>query len=353
MRSNRRLWLLVLLAAVAAAPAVLRAGEELIWKDGKWVPAAPPQEGSAAGELAMIRQDVEAGRHKQAIQQAKKFLKRYPATKLREEAMLLAGEAEMARDRYWVAHGWYDRQLTAYPAGPLSERALDREMEIAQAFLAGRKRRVAKLFKVSGADDGLEILEGIAQRAPRSDRAQQALLTIADHYFRKGDWETAAESYDNFLKLFSKSPRAAYAELRAAESYRLSYRGADYDETPLVEAEQRYKAFADHYPQKLPQTRVRQILAEIRSQRAAKQYRVAQFYLRTGRPEAAGHYLKTIVVEYGDTEYAEQAFQYLAQVDPATASRLGRPPGPPAAPPDGAARSGPTTAPAEEKKESP
>ncbi len=341
---NAKIRLMLLAAALAAMAFPAGADDELVWKDGKWVHVAPPAEGTAAGELAIVRHDIDNRNLKAAVKHAKRFLKRYADSPLCEAALSLAGDAELGRCRHWQAYQWYEKQLVRYPNGQLADRAMDREIEIAEAFLAGKKRPAGKVFRISGVEDGLEILQRIAERVPGSDRAELAMLAIGDHYFNKQDWLEAAESFDRFLKMFPKSKRAPTAELRAAEAYHSSYRGPDFDETPLVEAEQRYKSFLASRPREAAKRGVRDTLAEVRNQRAGKHYHIARFYLRTKHPKAATQYLRRIVKDYPDTDWAGQALDRLAEIDPAAAEALA-PPAPAGKPAGGTPTVTPPSAP--------
>ncbi|KKL73839.1 hypothetical protein LCGC14_2070860, partial [marine sediment metagenome] len=124
----------------------------------------------------------------------------------------------------------------------------------------------------------------------------------------------ASAHYDNFLKLFPKSRRAVHAELRSAESFHLAYRGPLYDETPLVEAEHRYRAFAASHPAKAAEVQVERKLKEIHALRAAKGYHVGRFYLRTDQPEAAEFYFRLVVKDYAGTRWAGRARAAMAKL---------------------------------------
>ncbi|MHC4717953.1 MAG: tetratricopeptide repeat protein, partial [Planctomycetota bacterium] len=151
---------LIVTMVCAAALALPAAGEEaeLIWKDGKWVPLPAPAKGTPEGEAAIVRRELDAGRGRQALKAARGFLKRYSLHPLREYVLCLAGDAEMRQGNYWKAHRRYRQQLGEFPKGPMAERALEREMEVARAFLAGRKRKVGPL-RLNAEGDGVEILE--------------------------------------------------------------------------------------------------------------------------------------------------------------------------------------------------
>ena len=319
-----------LMAMVMAALALPALGQEteLIWKDGKWVEMAKPAEGTPEGEAAILRQHLDRGRYAEAVKVAKRMIKRYPGHPLTEEAYGLAGDAELRRGRYWQAYRWYERQIAAFPGGRYLERALEREMEIAKAFLAGKKRLLGGFMPIGAEKTGIEILDRIAQRSIGSERAEVALLTIADHYFDQREWEAACDHYQNFLALFPKSPRAAHAEVRAAESFHRAYRGPLWDETPLVEAQQRYLALRRNRPAKSAELKVDQLLEELRAERAAKQYEIGQFYLRTGSKDAAAFYFALVKKDYGDTRWGKRAGEALQRLGGGSATSGGAKVGP-------------------------
>jgi outer membrane protein assembly factor BamD len=294
-----------------AAPA----DEELIWQGGRWVKQAPAVRGTPAGEVSLLRQDLDGRQYADAVKHADEFLKRYaPPEPLREDALGLAGDAELGREHYWQAYEYYEQQLREFPNGAGIERALGREMEVAEAFLGGKKRIAAKVFRLPAQDDGIEILGRVAEHAPGTLLAETALMRIADYYYAKSAWADAVTAYDNFLKIFPRSERAIHAELQAAHALRLSYRGAAYDEGPLIEAEQRYGAFARNRPSAAKQARVEEILRDIRQARGQKQFEVAQFYLRTGKRQSAIFYLELVADKYDDTDWAAKAESELARL---------------------------------------
>ncbi len=117
----------------------------------------------------------------------------------------------------------------------------------------------------------------------------------------------AADAYEQFLTLMPKSPRAPQAELALADALLRSYRGPSWDETPLIEAQQRYKAFAEKYPAEAKKAQVEQILKEIHSARAEKQYETGRYYIRTHKGEAAAYHFRLVIENYSDTRWAPKA----------------------------------------------
>jgi len=318
MRNNRlRVIVFLLMAAVVWSGAEARAGH--VFKDGKWVRTPEPVEGTAAGEIEMIRRLLEGRKHSKAIKASDKFLKKYPDNPLCEDAMMLAGQAEFDRGRYYQAFERFENQLGRFPAGKLAERALDREYRVGAAFLEGKKRIVGKVFRLSAIDTGIEILTRVAEHAPGTLLAEKALLRIPDYYFQKQKYTEAAERYDEFLEIFPKSKKAPYAALRAGRAAYAIYKGPKFDDTPLLEAQQRFKRFGELYPQAAKRENIPQLLKRIEEQQAERLFVTAEFYVRTSRARAARFYYRRVISRYSKTAWADMARESLQRIDRAQA----------------------------------
>ncbi len=324
----------VLLAmGVVEAPA-----GEYVWKDGKWVPAAKPVEGTVEGELAIIRTHIARRDRKEALAAVGRFLARYRDEPACEEAMLLGGQAELDAGRYYQAYERFETMLDRYPNGRFLERALSREMDVANAFLAGKKRIVGKVFRLPARDEGLDILRRIAEHAPGSLVAESAMLRVGEHHYQQGEYAESADAYDEFLQLFPRSGRVPHAMLQAARAMFASFQGVPYDETPLIEAEQRYKVILDQYPAAARKAKAQQVLRQIAELRAERAFETGRFYERTKRPKAAKFYYRQVVDQYPDSAWAGEA---RAALGGRPVFRVPRPKARPAPKPEPAPKAGP------------
>ena len=308
-------WQILLMLGIAL-PGVAAVGGDYEWKDGQWVRQAAAQEGTATGELSLIRQAVETGHRNDAVHGAKKFQKRYPDAPQLEEVLFLAGEGEFRAGRYYQAFEWYERQLNAHPSGELSERALKREFDVAELFLAGKKRVVLKFLWLPAEDEGLEILQRIPEHVPGTTLAEKALLRVGDHQFAMRRWEDAAQAYDHYLELFGKWPRAEYAMLQSCRATHNQYRGPQYDDTPLLEARQRYKNFQTQFPQAARNANVPATQESIANALAQKMFTTAAFYQRTHQPQPASYYYRLVIDQYPDSPAAGEAYAALNSLEP-------------------------------------
>jgi outer membrane protein assembly factor BamD (BamD/ComL family) len=317
MRVSMLVWCAA--AALGAVAPRAPAQQETEWKDGNWVRVAAPARGTPAGEAAIIRRHVEAGRHRAAVSEADKFVKKYPLDPSIEEVLMLAGRAEMGRQRYFQAYEYFEKQLSQFPSGRYFERALQYESEVAEAFLAGKKRVVWGIFYLPAQDDGIMILGKIAEHAPGSALAERCLMRIGDYHYQQRDYADAVAAYDRYLETFSRAERASYATLQAARASLASYRGPDFDETPLLEARQRYEMFQQRFPLQADRVDVPRILEQIRVQLAKKTFATAEFYERTGRRDPAKYYYRLVVDRYPRTEWESRAAASLRRLGVPTA----------------------------------
>lgn len=291
------------------------------FRDGQWVAATRPSKDTVEGHVALIRLKVAKGQNVQALKEAKEFLKQHPQDLGREEVMMLAGQAELNRGRLFQAFEWFKRQWDEYPAGTFSERALQKEYEIAEAFLAGKKRIVAEIFFLPARDEGLEILQKILEQAPGSVIAERAILRIAEDHFAHREYAESAQAYDRHLVMFGKSAKVRDVMLQAAKATHLSYAGDGYDSGSLIDAQQRYQTFAEQYPQTARKAGVESIVAVIDQQRAQDEFSTAQFYERVGSPRAAAFYYGRVRDRHAQSNLAkpaELALRRLGDVRPPT-----------------------------------
>jgi outer membrane assembly lipoprotein YfiO len=277
------------------------------WDGTKWIEERPAVLGTPRGDIATIRALLEAERVKEAVIKVEGFLARHAHSPLCEEAMNLAGCAKIAQGHYWDAYEWFERQIEEFPNGPLLSRALDREYQIGEAFLQGRKRRVMRVLKLSAEGEGVEILDKITEHSPASFLARKALLRIAKYHFDEGEFDESVRRYDEFVEQYPHSPKRAMAMIQAAHASLQRYRGVQWDTDPLHEAAERYRVIQAAFPAAAKAEGIASILAEIHASLAHKVYHMGLFYERTKKPRAAAYYYSMVVRDYRTTRWASDA----------------------------------------------
>ena len=245
----------VLAALTVGAPAARsQSRERIIWDEQKqaWIPAEElerPLQGSVGEAQDLLRQ----GRNREAEKILKAYFKQSVGNEPdRAEAMLLYANAAFLRGDYTQADKRYKQVISEYPNTREYAISIRRELDIAKAWLAGKKRKVAGFLFLNGEDEALEILSQIEQLAGGYRIAEVALWTKGEYYFHTGQFELAEIAYRRLAKDY-KSPRYHKIALyRAAGSAIAAFPGIAFDDTPLLEARELYTEYLDKFPQRGP-----------------------------------------------------------------------------------------------------
>lgn len=304
------------LVLVALTPCAWGQGQERVWTGQGWAPAAKPEKGTPQGEVALVRQYLRQEDYGDAVDAAEDMLESYPTSPYAEEALYLAGLAEMKDDDYLDAHKFFQRQVNQFPGGEYFEQAMRREYEIGDAYVSGRKMPFLWVFRVDATSTGLDILASVAEQAPGSGLAEKSLLRIGDYHYNEQEWIEAIAAYDNFVRLFGKTaPEASrQASYRAARASFSLFQGIENEDTPLLEARQRFVNFAEQYPQGAQEYDVATTIDIIDEIRAEKFLSIARFYRRTDRPTSAGFYARIVLREFPSTPSAGPARNLLVEL---------------------------------------
>lgn len=270
--------------------------------------------GTPEGDVASIRTLFDAGKFSSVVSAAGKHVRKYPGERTHEEAFHLAGQAELGRGHYYQAYEWFEKQIIQFPSGELFERGLLGEIEAGEALMGGEKKLMWGFIWVTAKDEGVMILERVTEHAPGTRLAEEVLFKIGDWYYERSKWAEAIETYDQFVGLFPNGLKTPDAMLNAARATESMYRGTNFDEAPLIEAEQRYLLIQEQFPEQAGQARVAEAIRNVRNERAAKLYESATFYERTNRYDSALYYYKRIVNEFPDTRHAVTSRAALRQL---------------------------------------
>lgn len=294
---------------------------------GQWVESEPPVPDTPLGDLQLARQAFARQDYGRAYRGIKDWLETYGSEDpLYPDALLLRAEVEIARRDYYKAHKHLEEFRSEFGLTEWGDRAAEFQFVIAEVFLSGVRRRIWGMRILSGTDTALDILDELSASYEESTLAEQAIKTKADFHFRRGDFALAELEYSRLVQEYPRGRYVRYARRRSADAALASFGGIDFDDAPLIEAEERFTQYLAQYPGLAEQEGIGQILQQIRAQRAAKEYSIGRYYEKTKHLKAAIFYYRSTAANWSDTIAAAQARDRLA--------RLGalEEPGPPAEP---------------------
>jgi outer membrane assembly lipoprotein YfiO len=279
-------------------------------KTGEWLELPPPEPGTEDGDLELARATLARAEKRNDFLRARKLLKGWITTyydsKRYPEALFYYADAEFQLGNLMKAYETYERLLDEQKGSDLGQRALRNEIVIAEVFLSGRWRKIwGGVIRMPAYEEALDILERVAtNRAPGTAFAEQAIKIKADYHYNKGEFTDAEQEYARLARDFPRSRYTRLALLRSAQAAYASFPGVKFDDSALVEAEERFEQFRKSHPQAAEEENVPLLLEQIRNSRAQKEFTVGRYYEKTKHPRAAAFYYRSVVKYWPDTTWA-------------------------------------------------
>jgi outer membrane assembly lipoprotein YfiO len=233
---------------------------------------------------------------------------------LRDRAIYLLGLANFQYGDRIAAFYNFDEVMDRYPESKYFYPALDKQYQVADAFLSGYKRRLLGIPFLSADDEAIEMLFRIQQRSPGSPLAEKSLKRTADYYYADGQYDLAVDAYQAFVDRYRRSPDVPEARLKKAFALLAQFTGTRFDSTPVINARAELEGIQQDYPELAQQQNIASVIERIDSALARKGLQSADYYMRTRQPVAAGIHLRHVIENYPTTSEADQARQRLSQL---------------------------------------
>ncbi|MDA0803911.1 MAG: outer membrane protein assembly factor BamD [Planctomycetota bacterium] len=267
-----------------------------------WVIQGAPPPGSPAAQLQEVQQVLARGDYARAKELATEWCDRFPKDPLYPAALLAKGDAMYRVGDEYNAAFEYEEIARRFPGSPVFVTALQRELDIGIAYAHGLKRKFLGLFRmVNTSDEAQEILIRVQERLPGSELAERAGAELADFYFRNGQMDLAATTYDLFLMNYPQSKQADRARIRLVASSLATFRGPNYSATGLVSARLLLDRILQEQANLARREGARALLLRIRESEATKLLSQLNWYVAQDDRIAAERYLRALVIEYPDT----------------------------------------------------
>ena len=290
----------------AAAPS---ASAAWVWSPQTgWVGPSGAVKDSPEEQLAFAQAFFERKDYKRAIKEFRKLLKTYKESRESAEAQYLLGRCYEEDGDYYRAFLEYRKTVQTYPSTKRFEEILEREYQIGNYFLAGKKRKFFGTAAIIPArDKAVEVFQAIVDDGPFSEHGQLSQYKLGLAHMSLGDYEAAVTAFEQVIARYPDSPLVDDARFQIAQASLKGTFRAGYDQSPTALAARELAAFVREYPDSdlHPQAVTR--LKELRERQAQHEFEVGRFYERRKRSASARVYYETIVAEFSDTAWAPQA----------------------------------------------
>jgi TolA-binding protein len=256
-----------------------------------------------------------------------------------EEALYYEADCERLRGRYPDAAELYNKLLGSYPMGKHAPQAREHLFNIANYWLddtrahmeACRQKKEGKRWWVSPImpvhwdnthpvfdteGHAIRMLEQVYITDPTGPLAEKALFYIASVKFFREDYRDADHYFSQLVEHHPNGKLAPEALRYSIICKQMSTGGSEYDGKLLSEAIDKVQLARASYPELVRERGefLDRQMYSITQQQADSDFKVAEFYRRTGRPGSAYFYYELVRRRYRGTEYARKATERMAEL---------------------------------------
>lgn len=264
--------------------------------------------GEEQADFDLARNYDESGATQQAIAAYRRFLRGYPASNLAPKAQFRIAELQESSGDLNKAFDSYQTLITRYPDTPEFERAVSKQVLIANAYLAGRKLKFLGMPVVPATDRAEQMFSSIIKNAPFSKNAPIAQFNLGLTYERMGQVKEAAQAYQTVLDKYPNSSVADDALYQIGYIYmRLGETGRSQDLSALVTAKNTFEDFLLQFPNSEKAAQARDNLANIGRSESDDLLSIARFYDRSRDFRSAAIYYNDVIRRQPNTPDAEVA----------------------------------------------
>lgn len=238
----------------------------------------------------------EAGKTAKAIKLYDQTATRYPFAPSAPQARFRQAELLQQRGEIVKSFEAYDKFLSRFQGSELYTTALNRQAAMAQSAADGDiKSSLLGIKTKLSLEKTVEMLGKVRDNAPKSAIAARAQFTIGQLYESKKKYKDAIAAYRQLVKDQPNSAQAPEALFRVGIILTDEADRGNQNQGNLDLAREAFNDYLIQYPGDSRNAEARRLEAALGNRDFQRSYDIAEFYLKTGKPESAKVYYRDIV----------------------------------------------------------
>jgi len=169
---------------------------------------------------------------------------------------------------------------------PLNVCFTDKEKGPEELYRAAREKLEGGVWS-GDPDKAIELFQSITDKFPTSSYAPLAEIGVGDAYFKKKEFLTAIERYEDFRRRRPKFKDIDYVLFKISSSYYNLCPSYDRDITPGESAVYYLELLLKEYPQSSYIKEAEKMLTEMKNRIAKREIYIGDFYWRNSNRQAA------------------------------------------------------------------
>lgn len=166
-----------------------------------------------------------------------------------------------------------------------------------------------KYFEDEEYEQSKKYFELIKLQYPASEYADDAHYYMAELYYQRKEYILSAFTFNNLRKIFPGSKYSQQALYKTAMCYYELSPKFDRDQDYTLQAIQAFQDFQYLYPDDSLSRASNAKIEELRDKLAHKEFFTAELYMNMDHPQSAVIYFESVINNYDDTEYLQDAFK--------------------------------------------
>lgn len=292
---------LLSLALLEAGAGMIRAQSEGLVKskpiENQFFP-----EGSATDQLANADSFADSGDTEKAITVYRYVARTYPKSSEAPKAQFRLAKQLRQKGDFEASFKEYQNLLQRYPQTPDFESAVSEQIEIANAFLKGKRVNFLGIPMVPSMERAEEMYISILKMAPYSKHAPITQFNLALAMEKQGKAQEAISAYQKLIDKYPNSPVCDDAQYQIGYVYqRLGMDGKSQDLSALKESQNNYQDFLLQYPNSEKAKQADDNMKKMTSREAGDTLRIARFYDFNKNFKAASIYYNDVIRRFPQT----------------------------------------------------
>ena len=161
----------------------------------------------------------------------------------------------------------------------------------------------------------IEKFQKLKDFYPFSKYAILAELKIADAHYHREEYEEAIFEYENFERLHPRNEAIPYVIYQIGRCYYDQIDTVDRDQTSARKALETFQRLQKQFPEDQYARRAEEHISKTLKSLAGHTYYIGVFYYKTRHYKAALHRFMSIISDYPDVGYHQQALEYISKCE--------------------------------------
>ncbi len=161
----------------------------------------------------------------------------------------------------------------------------------------------------------IEKFQKLKDFYPFSKYAILAELKIADAHYHREEYEEAIFEYENFERLHPRNEAIPYVIYQIGRCYYDQIDTVDRDQTSTRKALETFQRLQKQFPEDQYARRAEEHISKTLKSLAGHTYYIGVFYYKTKHYKAALHRFMSIISDYPDVGYHQQALEYISKCE--------------------------------------